>query len=117
MPDYFFSYSLHFSWTNLNYRDPGDSLMWLWDTLLKAEENNEKVHIIGHSPPNTNEFISGWAKNFAKIIDRLIISSFYHLSIFCIKVLWDDYPKLLLIVGSQIQSQANFMAIHITMSF
>ena len=84
MPDHFFSYSLHFSWTNLNYRDPGDSLMWLWDTLLKAEENNEKVHIIGHSPPNTNEFISGWAKNFAKIIDRLIISSFYDLSIFCI---------------------------------
>ena len=63
-------YLLHFSWTNLNYRDPGDSLMWLWDTLLKAEENNEKVHIIGHSPPNTNEFISGWAKNYARIIDR-----------------------------------------------
>ena len=59
-----------YSWTNLNYRDPGDSLMWLWDVLLKAEEANEKVHIIGHSPPNAQEFISGWAKNYAKVIDR-----------------------------------------------
>ena len=59
-----------YSWTNLNYRDPGDSLMWLWDVLLKAEEANEKVHILGHSPPNAQEFISGWAKNYARIIDR-----------------------------------------------
>ena len=58
------------SWTNLDYKDPGGSLLWLWDILLKAEENNEKVHIVSHSPPNTNEFNSGWARHYAKIIDR-----------------------------------------------
>jgi hypothetical protein len=42
----------------------------LWDVLLQAEENNEKVHIIGHSPTNSEEFISGWAKQYTKIIDR-----------------------------------------------
>ena len=46
--------------------------MWLWDVLLKAEEANEKVHIIGHSPPNTNEFVSGWAKQYTKLIDRKV---------------------------------------------
>ena len=58
------------SYTNLNYKDPGDSLLWLWDVLLLAEASNEKVHIIGHSPPNTKEYISGWARQYTKIIDR-----------------------------------------------
>ena len=50
--------------------------MWLWDVLLKAEEANEKVHIIGHSPPNTNEFVSGWAKQYTKLIDRQVNYSY-----------------------------------------
>ena len=58
------------SWTNLDYKDPAGTLLWLYDVLLAAEEANEKVHIISHAPTNKRESISGWGKQYTKLIDR-----------------------------------------------
>ncbi|XP_031616396.1 sphingomyelin phosphodiesterase-like [Contarinia nasturtii] len=43
-------------------------LSWLRDTLLEAEKNNEKVHILGHIPPNTSSCIRAWNREYNKLI-------------------------------------------------
>lgn len=43
-------------------------LKWLRDTLAKAEANTEKVHIIGHVPPNTSSCIRAWNREYNKLI-------------------------------------------------
>ena len=58
------------SWANLNYKDAGGTLLWLYDVLLNAEQNNEKVHIISHAPTSSPEVIPGWSKQYTKLIDR-----------------------------------------------
>ena len=53
---------------------------WLYDVLLDAEKAGEKVHIVGHSPPSDGQSVSGFGKNFNKIIDRFantVVASFY----------------------------------------
>ena len=69
--------------------DPDDHLKWLLDTLLLAERNDEKVHLIGHIPPSyTPDCTKQWSKNFYKIVDRFsetIVAQFYghtHIDLF-----------------------------------
>merc|ERR1719394_147019 len=44
---------------NLDYKDPFGTLTWLYDVLLEAEKNGEKVHILSHAPPGDNTAVSG----------------------------------------------------------
>lgn len=43
-------------------------LEWLRDTLLLAEKSGEKVHILGHIPPNTASCIRAWNREYDKLI-------------------------------------------------
>lgn len=54
----------------MNEVDPEKELQWLVNELLKAEQNSEKVHIIGHVPSGNNDCIKAWQTNFYKIVNR-----------------------------------------------
>lgn len=43
-------------------------LQWLRDILRLAESNNEKVHILGHVPPNTASCVRAWNREYDKLI-------------------------------------------------
>ena len=55
-------------WLVINSVDPADQLKWLVEVLSEAEANKEKVHILGHIPPD--EGLRWWSYNYYKIIDR-----------------------------------------------
>ncbi|XP_004207961.1 sphingomyelin phosphodiesterase isoform X1 [Hydra vulgaris] len=55
-------------WLYLDSVDPAEELHWLVNVLQKAEDNNEKVHIIGHMPPNS--LLKWWSYNYYRIINR-----------------------------------------------
>ncbi|CAG9854053.1 unnamed protein product [Phyllotreta striolata] len=57
-------------WLVYNSRDPYDQLKWLTGVLLKAEQNNERVHLLHHVPSGRNECFRIWSREFRKIIDR-----------------------------------------------
>ncbi|KAK7091157.1 sphingomyelin phosphodiesterase-like [Littorina saxatilis] len=57
-------------WLFFNETDPDGQLAWLIKTLQKAENNKEKVHIIGHIPPGIDDCLEMWSRNFYKIVDR-----------------------------------------------
>lgn len=45
-------------------------LQWLHDTLLEAEANNEKVHILAHIPSGGGGCFRVWSREYRRIIDR-----------------------------------------------
>lgn len=49
---------------------PVTQLQWLHDTLLAAEANNEKVHILAHIPSGSGGCFSVWSREYRRIIDR-----------------------------------------------
>ncbi|KDR09868.1 Sphingomyelin phosphodiesterase [Zootermopsis nevadensis] len=55
-------------WMNHNPKDQDGQLQWLADTLLQAEEDGEKVHILGHIP--SDRCMRTWSREFHRIIDR-----------------------------------------------
>ncbi|KAL8597001.1 hypothetical protein ACOMHN_050100 [Nucella lapillus] len=57
-------------WLYLNTTDPDGQLAWLISTLQAAEDNKEKVHIIGHIPPGIDDCLKVWSHNYYKIVDR-----------------------------------------------
>ncbi|XP_015781051.1 uncharacterized protein LOC107359115 [Tetranychus urticae] len=57
-------------WTLYNPIDPGSQLKWLVDELYDAENSGDKVHIIGHVPPDDKECTQAWLFNYLRIIDR-----------------------------------------------
>ncbi|KXJ15601.1 Sphingomyelin phosphodiesterase [Exaiptasia diaphana] len=57
-------------WLLLNDVDPAHQLQWLVDTLQEAEDNGEKVHIIGHIPPGSGDCLRAWSWNYYSIINR-----------------------------------------------
>ncbi|RWS02046.1 sphingomyelin phosphodiesterase-like protein 2, partial [Dinothrombium tinctorium] len=60
--------------------DPGDQLNFLATELLNAEKSGDKVHIIGHVPPDHRECTQPWLLNFIRIIQRFkdtILAQFY----------------------------------------
>lgn len=52
-------------------RDEGRSnLQWLHDTLLAAERNHERVHILKHLPSGGGSCYQFWSREYRRIIDR-----------------------------------------------
>lgn len=43
-------------------------LEWLRDTLIAAEMARERVHILGHIPPNTSSCIRAWNREYNKLV-------------------------------------------------
>lgn len=55
-------------------------MLWLHETLKEAEMNREKVHIIGHIPPNFDGCYKPWINEFTSIVNRfahIISGQFY----------------------------------------
>lgn len=57
-------------WSFYDPVDPANQLRWLVDELLEAELNQDKVHLIGHVPPDNRECTQAWLFNFINIVDR-----------------------------------------------
>ncbi|RWS31290.1 sphingomyelin phosphodiesterase-like protein 2 [Leptotrombidium deliense] len=67
-------------WTLYDPIDPGKQLAWLTRELLEAEYAEDKVHIIGHIPPDNKECTQAWLFNFLRIIDRFqhtVLAQYY----------------------------------------
>lgn len=67
-------------WLYVNSTDPAKELQWLIHELQEAENNNEKVHIIGHIPPGASDCMKVWSDNFYRIVERYestIAAQFY----------------------------------------
>lgn len=67
-------------WSLYNPVDPANQLKWLSDELFKAETEGDKVHIIGHIPPDNRECTQAWLYNFLRIIDRFqdtVLAQYY----------------------------------------
>jgi len=57
-------------WLLLNSTDPAGELQWLIRELQASELIGEKVHIIGHIPPGSNDCLSRWSYNYNRIVNR-----------------------------------------------
>ncbi|CAM4785122.1 unnamed protein product [Rotaria magnacalcarata] len=55
-------------WLYINSTDPLGQLQWLIQWLQYAEDQGEKVHLIGHHPPQ--DCLAAFSWNFHKIINR-----------------------------------------------
>lgn len=67
-------------WLLLNSTDPADELSWLVRELQSSELLGEKVAIIGHIPPGTNDCLQVWSSNYYRIVNRFeytIIGQFF----------------------------------------
>ncbi|XP_063243959.1 sphingomyelin phosphodiesterase-like isoform X2 [Bacillus rossius redtenbacheri] len=60
-------YSSNF-WMALESRDPYGQLAWLAETLLRAERDGEKVHILYHV--QMQSCLATWSREYHKIVDR-----------------------------------------------
>lgn len=45
-------------------------LQWLHNTLLAAEQNHERVHILAHFRSGSNSCLQVWSRQYRRIIDR-----------------------------------------------
>jgi hypothetical protein len=50
--------------------DPSGELIWLAETLLAAENNNMKVHILMHHTSGNKDCMHMWSTQYRRIIDR-----------------------------------------------
>lgn len=57
-------------WTLFDPVDPGEKLVWMTKELVAAESEGDKVHIIGHIPPDNKECTQAWLFNYLRIIER-----------------------------------------------
>ncbi|XP_069496639.1 sphingomyelin phosphodiesterase [Ambystoma mexicanum] len=55
-------------WLIINSTDPAGQLQWLIRVLQAAEDQKEKVHIIGHIPPGL--CLKSWSWNYYRIVNR-----------------------------------------------
>lgn len=55
-------------WLWINSIDPAQQLQWFVEVLTQAEKNGEKVHVIGHIPPDAT--LKWFKYNYYRIIDR-----------------------------------------------
>jgi sphingomyelin phosphodiesterase len=55
-------------WLLINSTDPLGQLDWLSKTLQESEDNDEKVHIIGHIHPRS--CLKSWSSNYYRIVNR-----------------------------------------------
>ncbi|RWS30119.1 sphingomyelin phosphodiesterase-like protein 2 [Leptotrombidium deliense] len=77
--------------------DPGNQLKWLVEQLLNAENAGDRVHLIGHVPPDHKECTQPWLFNFVRIVQRFrdtITAQFYgHTHRDEFRVLYDSERK------------------------
>lgn len=77
---------------------PTKQMQWLHDTLLLAEKNKEKVHILAHVPNNNRDYYDVFSPLFRRIVDRfcntisLILNGHTHYDEFSLFYSLDD-PK------------------------
>ncbi|XP_054157645.1 sphingomyelin phosphodiesterase-like [Oppia nitens] len=67
-------------WLLLNATDPAGQLQWLIRELQASELIGEKVHIIGHIPPGSDDCLQIWSRNMNRIVNRFedtITGQFY----------------------------------------
>lgn len=57
-------------WLLQNSTDPMAQLQWLVNELQGAEMAYEKVHIIGHIPPGSDDCLKIWSRNYNEIVTR-----------------------------------------------
>jgi hypothetical protein len=57
-------------WLYINSTDPGNQLQWLVHELQMSELIDEKVHILGHIPPGSEDCMKVWSKNYNRILRR-----------------------------------------------
>lgn len=62
-------YSMNW-WLFYKGTDKQPQLKWLHDTLLEAEKNGEKVHILAHIPSGDGSCWNNWSKEYSRIIAR-----------------------------------------------
>lgn len=57
-------------WIAYQPQFPKTQLQWLHDTLLAAERNGEKVHILGHVPPGSGGCFTVYSREYRRIVER-----------------------------------------------
>ena len=57
-------------WLLLNTTDPADELTWLINELQESELLGERVLLIGHIPPGSNDCMQVWSSNYYRIVSR-----------------------------------------------
>lgn len=57
-------------WVMYSRAEAQSNMQWLHDTLLAAERNNEKVHILKHIPSGGGSCFKFWSREYRRIIDR-----------------------------------------------
>nr|CAD7195607.1 unnamed protein product [Timema douglasi] len=57
-------------WLVYQSKDPYGQLKWLAETLLQAEKDGEKVHILQHIPTGSKDCVEVWSREYHKIVDR-----------------------------------------------
>lgn len=92
---------IFFRWLLHNKESLKEQLQWFYETLKEAEMNREKVHIIGHIPPNSAGCVKAWTTEYILIVNRFshIISGQFnghsHLDEFSIFYTTDNPSKSL----------------------
>lgn len=57
-------------WLLYDSRYSAMQLQWLHDTLLDAERNGEKVHILAHVPNVAGDMFTTYSREYRRIVDR-----------------------------------------------
>lgn len=103
-------------WLLINSTDPADQLRWLVNELTLAEENGQKVHIIGHIPPGHGDCAKTWSYNYHKIINRFestVVGQFFgHSHVDELQVYYDEQntsrPMNFALIGPSVTTYTNF---------
>jgi sphingomyelin phosphodiesterase len=57
-------------WVMYSRNEAQSNMQWLHDTLLAAERNNERVHILKHIPSGGGSCFKFWSREYRRVIDR-----------------------------------------------
>jgi len=57
-------------WVLYSIEDIQKQLQWLHDTLLNAEKNNERIHILAHIPSGEGSCFKYWSREYRRVIER-----------------------------------------------
>lgn len=57
-------------WVMYSRTEIAGALQWFHNTLLDAERNNERVHILAHIPTGGGSCFQFWSRQYRRIIDR-----------------------------------------------
>ncbi|CAN7994787.1 unnamed protein product [Ixodes pacificus] len=103
-------------WLLLDSTDPAEELQWLVEQLQDSESQGEKVHIIGHIPPGTDDCLQVWSENYNKIIVRFqdtVRGQFFgHTHMDELKLFYDDDDKRAVGVAYLAPSVTTFRSGH-----